>query len=247
MRAENQFYKFKEDYYSDALSDQASRFGSIVSVQSTIFSGVVGLIGVILGFQLFSFRRKLETDIGALSKQVLTIEEEAKEKNDYALYRIYRSYSETLLTQADSNISIIGAYTVGLWQCIQSFETLALSYQYSQTDQYRAVVDRYVNRALELANGAIMSINMKIDADNDKPTDGLIVVELNLDQLSYGRAEFMADFMTLFSNQVINTFMTQLIQASGDASLTEKLFTLRAKIDQAAAICGTSVPDKPSI
>lgn len=74
-----------------------------------------------------------------------------------------------------------------------------------------------------------MSINMKIDADNDKSTDGLIVVELNLDQLSYGRAEFMTDFITLFSKQVINTFMAQLIQASGDASLTEKLFTLRAK------------------
>lgn len=247
LRAENQFYKLKEDYYSDALSDQASRFGSIVSAQSTVFSIVVGLLSLVLGVQLVSFRRKVDSDIAALRMQVRTVAEEAKEKNDYALYRIYRSYSETLLTQADSNISVIGSYTIGLWQCIQALETLALSYQYSQTDQYRSAVDRYVSRALSLADGAILSINLKVD-DEDKPLeDGFVEVNFDLDHLSYGRTEFMTDFVTLFDKQTIHLFMTQLLRESHDARLLERLFTLQGKIYQTATKCGATIPDQPVV
>lgn len=245
LRAENQLYKLKEDYYSDALSDQASRFGSIVSVQSTVFSVVVGLIGVILGFQLLSFRRKLETEIDVLKTKVQTIEEEAGRKNDYALYRIYRSYSETLLSQADSNIVTIGVYSRGLLQCIQSFETLALSYRYSQHDEQRLSVDRYVDQAIELANRAIALLREAIEeekadirrrSNSDSPIEHLSFME-----------NYRNDFTTLFDQKTINMHVRQLLNEVKDEDTISSLLDLRGDLSSIAVELGLPIPIHRSV
>lgn len=238
LRAENQFYKLKEDYYSDALSDQASRFGSIVSAQSTVFSVVVGLLGAALGLGLFNFRRQLESQIATLRQDVQVISHNVEEKNKYALYRIYRSYSETMLSQAENNIATIGSHVKGLFQCLQSFETLALSYQYSQTDQYRVATDRYVRQAIDLANRAITNLDENIEESKKRDPED------EYSSFFYKVSDYRDEFLSLFDKQIINFHVVRLLREVNDEALTEAILALRDGIYRIARDTGAQIPDR---